>query len=109
MFRPLKNTTRVIANKVSRQVERIEKEKGVHFKFEDVAHLVAGKRGRAAERAGDEHGGIWTAGQSVGLIDDIPTVAELMQRLMQECEETIRDRLANMLVPPLSGDIRSRL
>jgi len=98
MFRHLKNTTRVFANQVAKEVEAIEKEKGVAVKFEDVAHLVAGKRGRDAEKAGDPDGGIWSAGQVVGLIDDIPTVAELMQRMMQECEATIQSRLNSMLV-----------
>lgn len=103
MFRKLKNTTRVFANKVAKQVQKIESHKGDALKFQDVAHLVNGKRGRAAEAAGDADGGIWTAGQVIGLIDDIPTVAELMRRLMEECEETIQGRLNNMLV------VRSRL
>lgn len=99
MFRQLKNTTRVFANKVAKEVEEIESQKGEALKFGDVAHLVAGKRGRAAEAAGDADGGIWTAGQVVGLIEDIPSVAELMQRLMDECETTIRLRLNKMLAP----------
>lgn len=98
MFRQLKNTSRVFANQVAKQVQTIESAKGEHVKFEDVAHLVAGKRGRAAEKAADPDGGIWTAGQVVGLIDDIPTVAQLIQRIMDECEETIRGRLDRMLV-----------
>jgi NADH:quinone reductase (non-electrogenic) len=100
MFRNLKNTTRVFANQVAKQVERIEAQKGQDLKFEHLAHLVAGKRGRAAEKAGDADGGIWTAGQVIGLIDDIPTVAELMHRMMTECEETIRGRLNRMIVIP---------
>lgn len=100
MFRKLKNTTRVFANQVAREVERIEAQKGHELKFQHLAHLVAGKRGRDAEKAGDADGGIWTAGQVIGLIDDIPTVAELMQRMMAECEETIRGRLNSMIVIP---------
>jgi NADH:quinone reductase (non-electrogenic) len=100
MFRQLKNTTRVFGNQVAREVERIELQKGQELKFQDLAHLVAGKRGRDAEKAGDADGGIWSAGQVIGLIDDIPTVAELMQRMMTECEETIRGRLNNMIVIP---------
>lgn len=99
MFRQLRNTTRVFANKVAKEVEQMELDKGTTLKFEDLAHLVAGKRGRAAEKAGDPDGGIWTAGQVVGLIDDIPTVAELMERLMKECEDIIRGRLNQMLIP----------
>ena len=102
MFRALRNTTRVFANDVAKQVERIEKAKGQDLRFEDVSELVSGKRGRAAERAGDPDGGIWSAGQVIGLIDDLPTVAELMERMMKECEETIRGRLNGMLVLPPS-------
>ena len=98
MFRNLKNTTRVFANKVAREVQRIESEKGEDLEFRDLAHLVAGARGRAAENAGDPDGGIWTAGQVIGLIDDLPSVAELMKRLMDECEDTIKGRLNKMIV-----------
>jgi NADH:quinone reductase (non-electrogenic) len=66
MFRALRNTSRVFANAVAKEVERIEKEKGANLKFEDVSHLVMGTRGRAAEQAGDPDGGIWSAGQVVG-------------------------------------------
>lgn len=102
MFRALKNTTRVFANRVARQVEQIEKEKGLQLQFSDVAELVAGKRGREAEKRGDPDGGIWSAGQVVGLIDDYPTVAELMERMMRECQDTIRGRLNGLLVLPPS-------
>ena len=98
MFRKLKNTTRVFANKVAKEVERIESQKGEALKFQDVAHLVAGARGRAAEKANDADGGIWSAGQVVGLIEDTPSVAELMRRLMEECETTIKSRLNGMVV-----------
>jgi NAD(P)H-dependent flavin oxidoreductase YrpB (nitropropane dioxygenase family) len=63
MFRQLHNTARVFKNKVASEVERIEKEKGKDLQFSDVAHLVAGDRGRKAEKSGDPDGGIWTAGQ----------------------------------------------
>jgi len=109
MFRQLNNTTRVFANKVAKEVQSIEAEKGNELEFQDVAHLVAGTRGREAEKAGDADGGIWSAGQVVGLISDIPTVAELMQRLVQECEETIKVRLNNMLIGGVGGVVRSRL
>lgn len=98
MFRQLRNTTRVFANDVAKQVEKIEAEKGTALKFEDLAHLVAGARGRAAEKAGDADGGIWSAGQVIGLIEDLPTVSQLMKRMVEECESTIKQRLQGMLV-----------
>ena len=84
-------------NKVAREVNRIEAEKGQDLQFSDVMHLVAGTRGRKAEKDGDPDGGIWTAGQVVGLIDDLPTCAELMRRMVYEAEGTIRDRLGGMI------------
>jgi NAD(P)H-dependent flavin oxidoreductase YrpB (nitropropane dioxygenase family) len=98
MFRRLNNTTRVYANTVAKEVQHIESAKGDSFQFTDVANLVAGTRGRAAEKAGDPDGGIWTAGQVMGLIDDLPTVKELMKRLVDECEATIKGRLNNMVI-----------
>jgi len=105
MFRSLHNTARVFGNKVAKEVQSIEKAKGQNLKFQDIMHLVNGKRGRQAERDGDPDGGIWSAGQVVGLIDNIPTVAEFMDRFMQEAQDTVRTRLDGLLV----GTARSRL
>ena len=80
-------------------MEAIEKDKGKDLEFADVMQLVAGTRGRQAEKDGDADGGIWSAGQVVGLIDDIPSVADLMQNFMREATETIRGRLGSMLGP----------
>jgi len=98
MFRALHNTARVFKNKVAMEVERIQNEKGKDLSFADVAHLVTGDRGRKAEASGDSDGGIWTAGQVVGLIDDIPTVKELVDRVIKEAFDTINTRLRGMLV-----------
>lgn len=99
MFRQLHNTARVFKNEVAAQVEAIEKDKGKDLEFSDVMQLVAGTRGRQAEQDGDADGGIWSAGQVVGLIDDIPSVADLMEHFMREATETIRGRLGSMLGP----------
>jgi len=58
-----------------------------------------GKRGREAEKNGDSDGGIWTAGQVVGLINDIPTVKELTLRMVREAEETVQGRLQSLVLP----------
>lgn len=99
MLRRLNNTCRVFRNNVSAEVEEIESEKGEDFSFEDVMHLVNGKRGREAEKQGDANGGIWSAGQVIGLINSIPTVAELMDQMMREAEETITSRLISLVAP----------
>ncbi|GBG26746.1 Nitronate monooxygenase [Hondaea fermentalgiana] len=97
MFRALHNTARVFKNRVASEVDEIQKAKGMDLDFSDIAHLVAGTRGREAERNGDADGGIWTAGQVIGLIDDLPTVKELMDNFIGEAESTIRNRMPNVL------------
>ena len=62
-----------------------------------VFHLVAGKRRKAAEKRDDAQDGIYSAGPVVGLIEDIPTCQVLIDRMMQEAEETISGRLASLV------------
>jgi NAD(P)H-dependent flavin oxidoreductase YrpB (nitropropane dioxygenase family) len=87
MFRTLHNTARVFKNSVSMEVVQIEK-KG-NAKFEDIRHLVAGERGRKVYTTGDKDFGVWSAGQVVGLINDIPTCKVLVERMMSEAEGII--------------------
>ena len=81
IFRPLRNTARVASNAVSRKVVEILDGGGA---FEDVRELVSGARGRTVYEQGDPDLGIWSAGMVQGLIDDIPTVAELVERIVTE-------------------------
>jgi NAD(P)H-dependent flavin oxidoreductase YrpB (nitropropane dioxygenase family) len=90
MFRKLHNTARVLKNTVSDEVVKIEgRPEGAVF--EDIRHLVAGGRGRTALEGGDVNGGVITAGQTVGLIQDIPTCKELIDRMVAECREHLQD------------------
>lgn len=99
MFRQLHNTARVVKNEVSMKVAKIEKEKGSKLEFGDVAGLVAGKAGREAEEKDEAEAGIWTAGQVVGLINDIPTCKDLVERMVGEAESAITQRLQSMVIP----------
>merc|ERR1712232_539961 len=99
IFRALHNTGRVFRNKVSIAVENIEREKGAQVEFSDLAPLVAGKYGREGEEKDDPDFGIWTAGQTVGLIDDIPTCRDLVLRMVTDAENTIQKRLSAMVTP----------
>jgi nitronate monooxygenase len=94
IFRTLHNTARVMKNAVSDEVVEIERKGGA--KFEDVVHLVAGARGRQAMAEGNTDGGIWSAGMVQGLIDDIPTVKELIDGIIAEANEIINARLVSM-------------
>ena len=86
IFRSMNNTARVLKNDISNEVVKLERQPG-GCKFEDIRHLVAGVRGRAALAAGDPNDGIVTAGMVVGLINDIPTCAELLDRMVAEAKE----------------------
>lgn len=87
IFRTLHNTARVLKNAVSVEVVDIERR---GCEFEDIRHLVAGQRGREALTVGDPEGGIIAAGQVVGLIDDIPSCAELIERMVRECRAQLQ-------------------
>jgi len=84
IFRTLHNTARVFRNAIADEVAALEQQPG-GCEFAAVQPLVAGARGRAALRSGEVDGGVITAGQCIGLIDDVPTCAELIERMVQEC------------------------
>jgi NADH:quinone reductase (non-electrogenic) len=94
IFRTLRNTGRVASNTVSREVVEILNEGG---QFEDIAHLVAGKRGVKVYETGDLDAGIWWVGTAMGLIDDIPTAGELVSRIVTEAEQIITERLCGAM------------
>ncbi len=91
IFRSLKNTARVGKNSVSDKVVDILKKP--EAKFEDVAHLVKGAQGRVLLETGDIDAGLIWAGQVQGLIHDIPTCKELIDRIVREANEIIQRRL----------------
>jgi NADH:quinone reductase (non-electrogenic) len=94
IFRPLRNTARVASNTVSRDVVGILSRGG---QFEDVKDLVAGLRGRTVFDDGDVDAGVWTVGTAMGLIDDIPSVEELVTRIVCEAEDLITGKLAGAI------------
>ncbi len=93
IFRSYRNTARVARNAVSQQVVAIERE---GRPFEDVAELVRGVRGREGLTSGDTDYGIWSAGMVQGIIHDVPTVKELIDRIVREAEAIIAVRLASI-------------
>ncbi len=95
IFRTMHNTARVMKNAVSDEVVSIERKGGATF--DDIQHLVAGTRGREAQATGDTDGGIWSAGMIQGLINDIPTVKELIERIVSEAEAIIESRLSKLI------------
>ncbi len=96
IYRSLRNTARVFKNSIAEQVLEIESQPG-QTSFEDIRPLVQGAKGKELFEEGDLDRGIWSAGMVVGLIDDIPSCEELIDRIVAEAESIINDRL-NKLV-----------
>ncbi|MBB2946980.1 nitronate monooxygenase [Actinoplanes lutulentus] len=94
IFRQLRNTARVAGNAVSRDVVEILQGGGT---FPDIAPLVAGSRGRKVFEDGDLDAGIWTVGMVQGLINDIPTCAVLVDRIIAEASSIISRRLSELV------------
>lgn len=90
IFRTLHNTGRVLKNAVSDEVVSMEKGGST---FDDIRHLVAGARGRATLESGEVHGGLVWASQAIGLIEDVPTCAQLVSRMVAECRAALSSRL----------------
>ncbi len=82
------------SNTVSREVVEILERGG---QFPDVQELVAGARGRLVYENGDPEAGIWTVGTVQGIIHDIPTAGDLVERIVADAEALISERLAGMI------------
>jgi nitronate monooxygenase len=95
IFRRFHNTGRVAKNGISDQVVAISLQPDAEFK--DIQPLVSGARGRAALEGGDTEAGLVWAGQIQGLIHDIPTCHDLVDRIVREAEVIIAHRLGGFL------------
>ncbi len=96
VMRPLRNTERVLTNVAVERLLVKERELGASIKFADIAEEVAGVYPRIM-KDGDMDAGAWSCGMVAGLIHDIPTCKELIDRIMAEAEEIIRGRLTGFL------------
>ena len=102
VLRRWKNTSRLFKNKITEEALKIEKE-STTGEFKEVQPYVAGSRGRQVFLNGDKDYGVWTAGQVIGLIHDIPTCNELVTRIEIEAVESM-DRSRSMYNPAGSGE-----
>ena len=96
VMRPLRNTERVLTNKAVEKILEKEKELGAHLKFEDIIKEVSGVYPKVM-LDGEMDAGAWSCGMVAGLIHDIPTVKELIDRIMEESKQLIRQRLEGIL------------
>ena len=93
IMRPLRNTERVLTNSAVERLLVKERELGSAMKFEDIIAEVAGVYPKVMQD-GDMEAGAWSCGMVVGLIHDIPTCKELIDGIMADADQIIRERLA---------------
>jgi NADH:quinone reductase (non-electrogenic) len=96
VMRPLRNTERVLRNDAVDRLLEKERALGANLKFDDIMAEVAGVYPRIMQEGAME-AGAWSCGMVAGLIHDIPTVKELIDRIMGEAEGIIRTRLAGLV------------
>jgi NAD(P)H-dependent flavin oxidoreductase YrpB (nitropropane dioxygenase family) len=96
IMRPLRNTERVLTNVAVERLLEKERELGKAITFSDISPEVAGVYPRVM-REGKVDAGGWSCGMVAGLIHDIPTVQELIDRVMSQAEALIRGRLPDVL------------
>jgi NAD(P)H-dependent flavin oxidoreductase YrpB (nitropropane dioxygenase family) len=96
IMRAIRNTERVLKNAGVEHLLEIEREKGRSLKIEDIHDQVAGVYPKVMID-GDMEAGAWSCGMVAGLIHDIPSVKELIDRIMAEADRIIRDRLMGFL------------
>jgi nitronate monooxygenase len=100
IMRPIRNTERVLRNGAAEEILRIEHARaaaGEALVIDDIRHLVAGSENRKVLRDGQMDAGAWSCGMVAGLIHDIPTCKQLIDRIMAEATALIRERLEGML------------
>ncbi len=95
VMRPLRNTERVLTNPAVERLLQKERDLGANIGFEDIAAEVAGVYPKIMQQ-GDVDAGAWSCGMVAGLINDIPSCQELIDRIMNEADQLIAQRLAGM-------------
>lgn len=83
--RNIGSPSRVAVNEVSKEVDRLEKEGAT---LEELLPLITGQRAKHVYFEGDLDGGIWSCGQSVGLIKEVLSVKELIEQMVSEAKKS---------------------
>ena len=95
IMRPLRNTERVLMNEGVKRILEVERAKGAELRIEDIHDQVAGIYPKVMTE-GEMEAGAWSCGMVAGLIHDVPSCGELIERIMREAEEIIGRRLAGL-------------
>lgn len=96
IMRALRNTERVLNNRKVERLMEIEREKGESLRIDDIIEQVAGVYPRVMIE-GDVNAGAWSCGMTAGLIHDVPSCKELIERIVSGAERIIRQRLTGLL------------
>lgn len=108
IMRPLRNTERVLDNASVQRLLEIEREKGDTLTIAHIVEQVAGVYPRVMTD-GDMDAGAWSCGMVAGLIQDVPTVAQLIDRIMSGADTLVRSRLIGLLdEQPAAAAVRAR-
>jgi len=99
IMRTLRNTERVLTNPSVERIIEKENRLGDALTFEDIAEEVAGVY-RRIMKDGETEIGAWSCGMVAGLIDDIPTVAALIERIVSQARDIVRTRLESIVDAP---------
>ena len=95
IMRTLRNTERVMHNQTVDKVLEIESRGNT--KIEDIVPYVSGLVGKEMLEDGQMEKGVLSAGQSMGLVRDIPTCRQLLDRIMEEAEKIVREKFSQVL------------
>ena len=97
IMRPLRNTERVLKNSAVDRILQKEKDLGDKLQIQDIFGEVAGVYPKIM-KDGTMDAGAWSCGMGAGLIQDIPTCKELVERIVSEAEQIINERLNKVQV-----------
>jgi NADH:quinone reductase (non-electrogenic) len=93
ILRSLRNSSRVARSELAQSIIDMER---AGAGIDQIGPRVAGAKGRRVYEEGDTEAGVWTVGMVQGLIHDIPTCKELVQRIVSEAEALVRGRLSEL-------------
>ncbi len=96
IMRPLRNTERVLANGAVDKILEKEKALGDDIQITDIMNEVAGVYPKIMQE-GTMDAGAWSCGMVAGLIHDIPTCSDLVERIVSDAEEIIKARLSKFV------------
>ncbi|MBV8501893.1 MAG: nitronate monooxygenase [Paucibacter sp.] len=98
VMRPLRNTERVLNNTAVERLLEKERRLGSALKFDDIADEVVGVYPKIM-REGEMDAGAWSCGMVAGLVRDIPSVKDLIERIVNDAREIVHSRLARTVRP----------